>query len=92
MLFTLDTPPFMGVVAGPDHVGGVMVTVGGLMTDKYCNVLGESLDPIPGSVRGRQLFRSTIRCAYFSPIPGVSTAALLLWAIPWVSTWPNPKP
>lgn len=69
VLFTLDTPPFMGVVAGPDHVGGVMVTVGGLMTDKHCNVLDEAWIH-SRIVRGGQLFRSTIRCSLLLPDSG----------------------
>lgn len=77
MLFTLDTPPFMGVVAGPDHVGGVMVTVGGLMTDKYCNVLGESLDPIPGLYAAGNCLGQRFGAAYFSPIPGVSIGSAI---------------
>lgn len=77
VLFTLDTPPFMGVVAGPDHVGGVMVTVGGLMTDKYCNVLGESLDPIPGLYAAGNCLGQRFGAAYFSPIPGVSIGSAI---------------
>ena len=46
-----------------------MVTVGGLMTDKYCNVLGESLDPIPGLYAAG----TDVGSLYYSPyydIPG----------------------
>ncbi len=72
VLFTLDTPPYLGIVAGPDHVGGVMVTVGGLMTDKYCNVLDMELDPIPGLYAAGNCLGRRFGAGYFSPIPGVS--------------------
>lgn len=77
VLFTLDTPPFMGVVAGPDHVGGVMVTVGGLMTDKHCNVLDEAMDPIPGLYAAGNCLGQRFGAAYFSPIPGVSIGSAI---------------
>ena len=77
VLFTLDTPPYMGVVAGPDHVGGVMVTVGGLMTDKNCNVLNDALDPIPGLYAAGNCLGQRFGVAYFSPIPGVSIGSAL---------------
>jgi predicted oxidoreductase len=54
-----------------------MVTVGGLMTDKYCNVLGESLDPIPGLYAAGNCLGQRFGAAYFSPIPGVSIGSAI---------------
>lgn len=70
VLFTLDTLPFMGVVAGPDHVGGVMVTVGGLMTGQALQRAGRGHGSHSRIVRGGQLFRSTIRCSLLLPDSG----------------------
>lgn len=77
VLFPVDTPPYMGVVAGPDHVGGVMVTVGGLMTDKHCNVIDEAMDPIPGLYAAGNCLGQRFGVAYFSPIPGVSIGSAM---------------
>ena len=77
VLFALDTPPYMGVVAGPDHVGGVMVTLGGLMTDKHCNVIDAAMDPIPGLYAAGNCLGQRFGTAYFSPIPGVSIGCAL---------------
>ena len=77
VLFPIDEPPYMGVVAGPDHVGGVMVTLGGLMTDKHCNVYDEHLDEIPGLYAAGNCLGQRFGIAYFSPIPGVSIGSAL---------------
>ena len=77
VLFALDTPPYMGVVAGPDHVGGVMVTLGGLMSDKHCNVLDSAMDPIPGLYAAGNCLGQRFGTAYFSPVPGVSIGCAL---------------
>ena len=49
LLHALDEPPYyVQPVSSGDAIGFFLVTVGGLLTDEYQNVLNQQKDPIPG--------------------------------------------
>lgn len=48
VMLPLSEPPFYTFRCDASAVGGIMVTLGGLMTDKHQNVLDEQLNPIDG--------------------------------------------
>ena len=73
VLFPLDTPPYVCYRGGGPHaLAGIMVTVGGLMTDKYQNVIDEKDEPIPGLYATGNCCGRRFGAAYFTPVPGTS--------------------
>lgn len=70
-LFPVKKPPFY-VSLGEPHLGKIMVTVGGVITDGEQNALDKDFKPIPGLyVSGNDCGRR-FGIEYFTPTPGVS--------------------
>ena len=53
-------------------IGGFLVTVGGLLTDEYQNVLNQKKDPIPGLYATGNCCGRRFGLQYSTPIAGVS--------------------
>lgn len=71
-LFPIDTPPYYAFRQGPGMIGGLMVTLGGLMTDRYQNVLNEQCEPIPGLYATGNCCGQRFGSGYFTQTPGNS--------------------
>jgi len=73
LLNALDNPPYY---AQPSKSGGTvgffLVTVGGLLTDEYQNVLNQQRDPIPGLYATGNCCGRRFGTQYSTPIAGVS--------------------
>ena len=63
LLRPLDEPPYYAQPVEAGGIGSFLVTVGGLLTDEYQNVLNQGRAPIPGlyatSRRGTSQIRET---------------------------------
>jgi succinate dehydrogenase/fumarate reductase flavoprotein subunit len=74
-LFPIDTPPYVAcTTSGGSIIGGIMVTVGGLMTDRYQNVVNEQMDPIEGLYATGNCCGRRFGVQYFTPVPGTSVS------------------
>lgn len=71
-LFPIDTPPFYALRQNASMVGGLMVTLGGLMTDKHQNVIDEQCAPIPGLYATGNCCGQRFGVGYFTQTPGNS--------------------
>ncbi len=71
-LFPIDTPPYYAFRNTAGMVGGIMVTLGGLMTDRYQNVLDEQCEPIPGLYATGNCCGQRFGNGYFTQTPGNS--------------------
>lgn len=71
-LFPIDTPPYYAFRNTVGMVGGIMVTLGGLMTDRYQNVLDEQCEPIPGLYATGNCCGQRFGNGYFTQTPGNS--------------------
>lgn len=71
-LFAIDTPPYYAFRQDASMVGGLMVTLGGLMTDKHQNVLDEQCEPIPGLYATGNCCGQRFGSGYFTQTPGCS--------------------
>ncbi len=71
-LFPIDTPPYYAFRQSAEMVGGLMVTLGGLMTDKYQNVVDEQCATIPGLYATGNCCGRRFGSGYFTQTPGNS--------------------
>lgn len=71
-LFPIDTPPYYAFRQNAKMVGGLMVTLGGLMTDKHQNVVNEQCAPIPGLYATGNCCGQRFGSGYFTQTPGNS--------------------
>mgnify|MGYP002761869131 CR=1 FL=1 len=71
-LFPIDTPPYYAFRQNAGMVGGLMVTLGGLMTDKHQNVVDEQCAPIPGLYATGNCCGRRFGAGYFTQTPGNS--------------------
>jgi predicted oxidoreductase len=58
-------------------IGGFLVTVGGLLTDEYQNVLNQHKAPIPGLYASGNCCGRRFSLQYSTPIAGVSIGIAL---------------
>ena len=72
VLWALDTAPYYLSVGRVGMIGFMLVTVGGLMTDKNQQVLNQAKDPIEGLYATGNCCGRRFGSAYFSPTAGVS--------------------
>jgi hypothetical protein len=74
VLFPVKKAPFFATVVSGLHMGDIMCTVGGILTDGEQNALDKGYEPIPGLyVSGNDCGRR-FGYEYFTPAPGVSLA------------------
>ena len=71
-LFPIDTPPYYAFRQNSGMVGGLMVTLGGLMTDRYQNVLDQNCEPIEGLYATGNCCGQRFGVGYFTQTPGNS--------------------
>jgi hypothetical protein len=72
LLHALDKPPYFAEPKKRAFIGGFLVTVGGLLTDEYQNVLDQKKDPIPGLYATGNCCGRRFGLQYSTPISGVS--------------------
>lgn len=73
LLNALDEPPYYAQpTSAGERIGGFLVTVGGLITDEYQNVLNQKKDPIPGLYAAGNCCGRRFGFQYSTPIAGVS--------------------
>jgi len=73
MLHAIDTPPYYGYpFPSGMRIGFAWVTVGGLLTDEYQNVLNQHKDPIPGLYATGNCCGRRFGPQYTTAISGVS--------------------
>ena len=71
-LFPIDTPPYYAFTQNASMIGGLMVTLGGLVTDKHQNVLDDGCYPIPGLYACGNCCGQRFGVGYFTQTPGDS--------------------
>lgn len=71
-LFPIDTPPYYAFTQNASMVGGLMVTLGGLVTDKHQNVLDDECRAIPGLYACGNCCGQRFGMGYFTQTPGDS--------------------
>ena len=71
-LFPIDTPPYYAFTQNTSMIGGLMVTLGGLVTDKHQNVLDDNCHPIPGLYACGNCCGQRFGVGYFTQTPGDS--------------------
>ena len=73
LLHSLDAPPYYAQpVPARSMIGSFLVTVGGLLTDGYQNVLNQKKDPIPGLYATGNCCGRRFGPQYSTPVSGVS--------------------
>lgn len=79
LMHALDKPPFYayGTVKDSSRPQGIdayylRVTVGGLLTDEFQNVLGQDWEPIPGLYATGNTCGGRFGLQYFTPVGGIS--------------------
>lgn len=73
LLHSLDEPPYYAQpVPSRSMIGTFLVTVGGLLTDRYQNVLDQKKDPIPGLYATGNCCGRRFGLQYSTPVSGVS--------------------
>jgi len=72
LLNSLDTSPYYAQTSSGSGIGFFLVTVGGLLTDEYQNVLDEKRDPIPGLYATGNCCGRRFGPQYSTPVSGVS--------------------
>jgi hypothetical protein len=72
-LNAINNPPYYAqTVRGDSSMGSFLVTVGGLLTDEYQNVLNQKKEPIPGLYATGNCCGRRFGLQYSTPIAGVS--------------------
>ena len=78
LLNALDAPPYYAQPSKSGAMlGSFLVTVGGLLTDEYQNVLNQQRDPIPGLYASGNCCGRRFGLQYSTPIAGVSIGIAL---------------
>lgn len=72
LMNAFDEPPYFAEVVDDFHIGSMMVTVGGLLTNERQNVLDKNRDPIPGLYATGNCCGRRFGTQYSTPIAGVS--------------------
>ena len=72
LMNAFDEPPYFVETVEDFHMGSMMVTVGGLLTNEYQNVLDQNRDPIPGLYATGNCCGRRFGTQYSTPISGVS--------------------
>ncbi len=72
LLHALDKPPYFAEPKKHSFIGFFLVTVGGLLTDEYQNVLDHKKEPIPGLYATGNCCGRRWGIQYSTPIAGVS--------------------
>ena len=77
LLRPLDEPPYYAQPVEAGGIGSFLVTVGGLLTDEYQNVLNQGRGPIPGLYATGNCCGRRFGLQYSTPIAGVSIGIAL---------------
>ncbi|RDB65470.1 FAD-binding protein [Eggerthella sinensis] len=72
VMFPIATPPYYAFRCTPSAIGGIMVSLGGLMTDKHQNVLDDELAPIEGLYATGNCCGRRFGNGYFTQMAGAS--------------------
>jgi hypothetical protein len=72
LLLPIDTAPYYAEPQPNSRVGDIMVTLGGLLTDEYQNVLNQKREPISGLYATGNCCGRRFGLQYSTPICGVS--------------------
>lgn len=72
LLHSIDKPPYYAQTVRESMIGFFLVTVGGLLTDEYQNVLDQNKDPIPGLYATGNCCGRRFGLQYSTPVAGVS--------------------
>jgi fumarate reductase flavoprotein subunit len=72
LLHAIDNPPYYAQTLRDSMIGYFLVTVGGLLTDEYQNVLNRKKEPIPGLYATGNCCGRRFGPQYSTPIAGVS--------------------